>query len=57
MSSKIYVKFNSEEGEDLDGVTSELFFSFWDAFRKQHREGASRYTFQINFTKILLAMN
>ena len=28
MSTKFYVKFDGEEGEDLDHVTKELFFPF-----------------------------
>ena len=28
MSTKFYVKFDGEEGEDLDNVTRELFFPF-----------------------------
>ena len=37
-SSNLYVKFNGEEGEDVDGVTREFFSSFWNTFRKQHME-------------------
>ena len=54
-SSKLYVKFDGEEGEDLDGVTREFFSSFWYTFRKQRMEGASHYTFKVNFAKILSA--
>lgn len=52
-SNKLYVKFDGEEGEGFDGVTREFFSSFWDTFKKQHMEGASRYIFKMNFTKIL----
>ena len=54
-SGNLYVKFDTEEGEGLDGVTREFFSSFWDTFRKQHMERSSHYTFKRNFGKNLSA--
>ena len=51
----MYVKFDGEKGENLDGVIREFLSSFWDTFRKQHMEGSTHYTFKRSFAKILSA--
>ena len=53
ITCKLYVKFENERGEDLDGVTREFFSAFWQEFNKRYSSGAGKNFISLTCSNIL----